>query len=117
MSTCSELNVRTLPPAHIAPGAAAANQKCATLPSAAPPTLSSGKRAMPPMPALPRPPSVSCHETRETVAELRTFCTKTTFFAHFLSKTDRVLTATASCYERPCQYPVTSSEEKFLKQA
>ena len=115
MSTCTELNVRTLPPAHIAPGAAAANQNCATLPSAAPPTLSSGKRAMPPMPVQPPPGSVSCHETRETVAELRTFCTKTTFLAHFLSKTDRELTATASCYESPCHYPVTRREKVSSK--
>ena len=70
---------------------------------------------MPTMPALPPPGSVSCHETRETVAELRTFCTKTTFFAHFLSKTDRELTATASCYESPCHYPVTRREKVFSK--
>jgi len=69
------------------------------------------------MPALPAPGSVSCHEKHATVTVLRTFCTKTTFFAHFQSKTDRELTATASYYERPCQYPVTKSEEKSFKQA
>ena len=89
MSPCSELNVRTLPPANIAPGAAGTNRQCTTQPSAAPPTRNRTRRAMPPMPAQPPPPSVSCHEKHATDTILRTFCTKTTFFAYFLSKTDR----------------------------
>ena len=115
MSTCSELNVRTLPPAHIAPGAAGTNRQCTTLQSAAPPTRSGTRRAMPPMPALPPPASVSCHEKHATDTILRTFCTKTTSFAHFQSKNDRELTATASCYESPCQYPATRREKVFFK--
>ena len=115
MSTCSDLNVRNLPPAHIAPGAAATTRKCTTHPSAAPPTRSRTRRAIPPMPALPPPVSASCHEKDATVAVLRTFCTKTTSFAHFLFKNDRELTATASCYESPCRYPVTRREKKFSK--
>ena len=115
MSTCSELNVRTLPPAHIAPGAAGTNRQCTTLQSAAPPTRSGTRRAMPPMPALPPPASVSCHEKHATDTILRTFCTKTTPFAHFQSKNDREPTATASCYESPRQYPVTRREKVFSK--
>ncbi len=115
MSTCSELNVRTLPPANIAPGAAGTNRQCTTLQSAAPPTLSRTRRAMPPMPALPPPASVSCHEKHATDTILRTFCTKTTPFAHFQSKNDREPTATASCYESPRQYPVTRREKVFSK--
>ena len=115
MSTCSELNVRTLPPANIAPGAAGTNRQCTTLQSAAPPTRSRTRRAMPPMPALPPPASVSCHEKHATDTILRTFCTKTTPFAHFQSKNDREPTATASCYESPRQYPVTRREKVFSK--
>ena len=114
MSTCPELNVRTLPPAHIAPGAAATNRQCTTRPSAAPPIRSRTRRGMPPMPALPPPASVSCHEKHATDAILRTFCTITTSFAHFQSKNDREPTATASCYESPCQYPVTRRERRFF---
>ena len=116
MSTCSERHVRNLPPAHIAPGATATNRKCATLPPAAPPTRSGAVPAMlSPMPALPPPGSVSCHEKHATDTVLRTFCTKTTPFAHFQSKNDREPTATASCYESPRQYPVTRREKVFSK--
>ncbi len=115
MSTCSERHVRILPPAHIAPGAAAATRKCTTQPSAAPPTRGGTRRAMPPMPAQPPSASVSCHEKHATDTILRTFCTKTTSFAHFQSKNDRELTATASCYESPCQYPATRREKVFFK--
>ena len=115
MSTSPELNVRILPPAHIAPGAAGTNRQCTTLQSAAPPTRSGTRRAMPPMPALPPPASVSCHEKHATDTILRTFCTKTTPFAHFQSKNDREPTATASCYESPRQYPVTRREKVFSK--
>ena len=115
MSTRSELNVRILPPAHIAPGAAATTRQCTTQPSAAPLTLSGIKRAMPSMPPLPPLTSVSCHEKHATDTILRTCCNKTTSFAHFLSKNDRELTATASCYESPCQYPVTRREKVFSK--
>ena len=115
MSTRSELNVRILPPAHIAPGAAATTRQCTTQPSAAPLTLSGIKRAMPSMPPLPPLTSVSCHEKHATDTILRTCCNKTTSFAHFLSKNDRELTATASCYESPCQYPVTRREKVFFK--
>ena len=100
MPTHSERHVLTLSPSHIAPGLAATSPKCTT---------------RPPMPAPPPPASVSCYEKHETVTALRTFCAKTTFFAHFLSKNDRELTATASCYERPCQYPVTRREKAFFK--
>ena len=115
MSTCPELNVRTLPPANIAPGAAATNRQCTTRPSAAPPIRSRTRRGLPPMPALQPPASVSCHEEHATDTILRTFCTKTTSFAHFQSKNDRELTAAASCYESPCQYPVTRREKVFSK--
>ena len=115
MSTCSDLNVRNLPPAHIAPGAAATTRKCTTHPSAAPPTRSRTRRAIPPMPALPPPVSASCHEKDATVAVLRTFCTKTTSFAHFLFKNDREPTAAVSCYESPCPYPVTRRPKNFSK--
>ena len=115
MSTCSELNLRVLPQAHLAPGAAATNPKCAHLPSAAPPTRSGTRRAIPPMPALPPPASVSCHKEHSATTVLRTFCTQTPSFAHFQSKTDRELTAAASCYESPCQYPVTRTKENFSK--
>ncbi len=115
MSTSPELNVRILPPAHIAPGAAGTNRQCTTLQSAAPPTRSGTRRAMPPMPALPPPASVSCHEKHATDTILRTFCTKTTPFVHFQSKNDREPTATASCYESPRQYPVTRREKVFSK--
>ena len=115
MSTCSELNVRILPPAHIAPGPADTNRQCTTLQSAAPPTRSGTRRSMPPMPALPPPASVSCHEKHATDTILRTLCTKTTSFAYFQSKNDREPTATASCYESPCQYPATRREKVFFK--
>ena len=115
MSTCSECHVRILPSAHIAPGAAAATRQCTTLQSAAPPTRSGTRRAMPPMPALPPPASVSCHEKHATDTILRTLCTKTTSFAHFQSKSDREPTATVSCYESPCQYPVTKKEKNLSK--
>ena len=115
MSTCSELHVPNLHPAHIAPVPTGANRKCSHLPPAAPSIHSGTKPALPPMPAPPAPGSVSCHEKHATVTVLRTLCTKTPLFAHFLSKTDRVLTATASRYESPCQYPVTRSEEKIHK--
>ena len=65
--------------------------------------------------ALPPPASVSCHEKHATDTILRTFCTKTTPFAHFQSKNDREPTATASCYESPRQYPVTRREKVFSK--
>ena len=113
MSTCSERHVRILPPAHIAPGAAGTNRQCTTLQSAAPPTRSGTRRSMPPMPALPPPASVSCHEKHATDTILRTFCTKTTSFAYFQSKNDREPTATASCYESPRQYSVTRREKHF----
>lgn len=113
MPTCPELHFRSLPPAHVVPGPAGTSQQCADLPSAAPPTRSGMAPAMPPMPAPPAPGSVSCHEKHATDTVLRTFCTKTPSFAHFRSKSDRELTATASCYESPCQYPVTKSEEKI----
>ena len=115
MSTRPELNVRVLPPAHVAPGAAATNRQCTTQPSAAPPTRDRGKRAMPPMPAPPPPSSVSCHKGHSATTDLRTLCNKTPSFAHFQSKTDRELTAAASCYESPCQYPVTRTKENFSK--
>ena len=70
---------------------------------------------MPPMPAPPPPSSVSCHKGHSATTDLRTLCNKTPSFAHFQSKTDRELTATASCYESPCQYPVTSTKENFSK--
>ena len=89
MSTCSELNVRTLPPANIAPGAAGTNRQCTTQPSAAPPIRNRTRRAMPPMPALPTRPSISCHEKHATDTTLRTFCTKTTLFVYYQSKTTR----------------------------
>ena len=114
MSTCSERHVRNLPPAHIAPGATATNRNCATLPPAAPPTRSGAVPAMlSPMPALPPPGSVSCHEKHATDTILRIFCTKTTSFAYFQSKNDREPTAAASCYESPNQYPVTRKEGSF----
>ena len=116
MSTCSERHVRNLPPAHIAPGATATNRKCATLPPAAPPTRSGAVRAMlSPMPALPPPGSVSCHEKHATGTILRIFCTKTTSFAYFQSKNDREPTAAASCYESPNQNPVTRKEGNFFR--
>jgi len=115
MSTYSELNVQFLPPANIAPGAAGATRKCTIQLSAAPLTRSRGERAMPPMPAPPTHGSVSCHEKHVTDTVLRTFCTKTPSFAHSRSKTDRELTATASCYESPCQYPVTRRENNNSK--
>ena len=115
MSTRSELNVRNLPPANIAPGAAATNRKCSHLSSAAPPIHCGTKSPMPSMPAPPTPGSVSCHEEHATDTILRTFCTKTPSFAHFQSKTDRELTATASCYESPCRYPVTRTQKSFSK--
>ena len=115
MPTCSEQNVRNQPPAHIAPGAAATNRKCSHLPSAAPPMHSGTKPAMPSMPAPPTPGSVSCH--KEHAAE--TFCALSALerhhFAHFQSKTDRKLTASASCYESPYQYPVTRTKKCFSK--
>ena len=113
MPTRSELHVRILPPANIAPGSAGTHRKRTALPSAAPPTHSGTRRAMPPMPALSPPASVSCHEKEATVAVLRTYYTKTTSFTHFLSKNDRELTATASCYESLCHYPVTRREKKL----
>ena len=76
MSTSSELNVRTLPPANIAPGAAATTPKCTAQPSAAPPTRSGKKPALPPMPAPPPPGAVSCHENHAAVTILRTSCTQ-----------------------------------------
>ncbi len=115
ISTSAELNVRNLPPATIAPGTAATNPKCPHLPSAAPPMYCGTNSPMQPLPSLPAPGSVSCHEEHAAVTVLRTFCTKTTSFAHFQSKTDRELTATASCYESPCRYPVTRREKKFSK--
>ena len=115
MPTCSELNVRNLPQANIAPGSAGTHRKCTALPSAAPPTRSGTVPAMPPMPAPPSPGSVSCHEKHATDTILRTFCTNTTSFAYFQSKSDREPTATASCYESPCKCPVTKSEEKIHK--
>ena len=115
ISTSAELNVRNLPPATIAPGTAATNPKCPHLPSAAPPIYCGTNSPMQPLPSLPAPGSVSCHEEHAAVTVLRTFCTKTTSFAHFQSKTDRELTATASCYESPCRYPVTRREKKFSK--
>ncbi len=113
MSTRSVPNVRILPPAHIAPGSAATNRKCTALPSAAPPTRSGTGPAIQPMPAPPPPGSVSCHKEHAAVTVLRTFCTRTPSFAHFQSKTDRELTAAASCYESPCQNPVTRREKQF----
>ena len=100
MPTHSERQVLTLSPSHIAPGLAATSPKCTT---------------RPPMPAPPPPAWVSCHEKDATVTVLRPFCTKTTLFAHFLSKNDKELTATASGYESPCQYPVTRREKVFFK--
>ena len=100
MPTHSERHVLTLSPSHIAPGLSATSPKCTT---------------RPPMPAPPPPASVSCHEKDATVTVLRPFCTKTTLFAHFLSKNDKELTATASGYESPCQCPVTKRENFFSK--
>ena len=80
MSTRSELNVRNLPLANIAPGAAATNRKCSHLLSAAPPTRSGTKPAMQPMPSPPAPGSVSCHEKHVTDTVLRTFCTRMSSF-------------------------------------
>ena len=113
MSTCSEPNVRNQPPANMASGTAAANPKCGHLPTAAPPPRCETKPAMQPMPAPPSPGSVSCHKEHAADTVLRTSCLRTPSFAHSQSKTDRELTATASCYESPCQYPVTSTKEIF----
>ncbi len=115
MSTGSALKVRILPPADIASGPVGNNRQCAYLPSFAQSKRSDAKRSMKPLPAHPAPGSESCHEEHETVTALRTSCTKTPSFAHFQSKNDGELTATASCYESPCQYPVTKSEEKILE--
>ena len=116
MLTCSEPNVRILPPSNIPPSPACSNRKCSHQPSAAPPYRSGTVPAKPPMPAPPSPGSVSCHKEHSAAAVLRTFCTKTPSFAHFQSKTDRELTATASGYESPRQYPVTRTKENFSKQ-
>ena len=83
MSLCSEPNVRTLSPAHIASGSAGNDSKCAELPSAAPPTHSVMTRAMQPMPAPPAPGSVSCHEKHAAVAVLRTFGTQNDILCAF----------------------------------
>ncbi len=111
-STRSVPNVRILPPAHIAPGAAGTHRKCTALPSAAPPTRSGTGPAIQPMPAPPPPGSVSCHKEHAAVTVLRTFCTKTTSSAYFQSNNDREPTAAASCYESPCRYPVTRREKE-----
>ena len=74
MSTCSELHVPNLHPAHIAPVPTGANRKCSHLPPAAPSIHSGTKRALPPMPAPPAPGSVSCHEMHAAVAALLTSC-------------------------------------------
>ena len=115
MSTCSEPNVRILPQANFAPGSAGNNSKCTDLPSAASPTHSVMTPAMQPMPAPPAPGSVSCHEKHAAVAVLRTFGTRTKYFARFYDKNGREMPTSVSCYESPCQYPVTRSEEKILK--
>ena len=99
MLTCSEPNVRIPPLANIPPSPACNNCKCSHQPSAAPPS----------------PGSVSCHKVPAAVTVLRTFCTKTPSLAHFQSNTDRKLTATASCYESPCQCPVTRTQKNFSK--
>ena len=113
MPTRSVPNIRILPPANIAPGAAGTNRKCTALPSAAPPTRSGTGPAIQPMPAPPPPGSVSCHKEHAAVTVLRIFFTKTTSSAYFRSKNDREPTAAASCYESPCQYPVTRREKHF----
>ena len=113
MPTRSVPNVRILLPANIAPGAAGTHRKCTALPSAAPPTRSGIGPAIQPMPAPPPPGSVSCHKEHAAVTVLRIFCTKTTSSAYFQSKSDREPTAAASCYESPCQYPVTRREKQF----
>ena len=113
MSTRSVPNVRILLPANIAPGAAGTHRKCTALPSAAPPTRSGTEPAIQPMSAPPPPGSVSCHKEHAAVTVLRTFCTKTTSSAYFQSNNDREPTAAASCYESPCQYPVTRREKHF----
>ena len=101
MSPCSELNVRTLPPANIAPGAAGTNRQCTTQPS-----------AMPPMPALPPPPSISCHEKHATDTTLRTFCNKTTSLAHFLHQNDTF--CVLSVQNHPLPHPATRVHANIL---
>ena len=115
MSTCPERQVRILPQAQVAPGAAATNQHCADLPPAAPRSRSETVPARQPMPLPPPPCAVSCHKEHAAATVLRAFCPRTPSLAHLESKTDRELTATASCYECPCQYPVTSTKENFSK--
>ena len=115
MSTCPESNVRILPQVHIAPVAAGTYRKSPTLPPAAPPTRNGMKPAMPPMPAPPATGPVSCHEKHAAVTVLRTFCTRTTYFARFYDKNGRQTTATVSCYESPCLYPVTRRKKNFSK--
>ena len=83
MSTCSEPNVPILLQANFAPGSAGNDSKCAELPSAAPPTHSVMTPAMQPMPALPAPGSVSCHEKHAAVVVLRTFGTQNDIFCAF----------------------------------
>ncbi len=101
MSPCSELNVRTLPPANIAPGAAGTNRQCTTQPS-----------AMPPMPAQPTPGSISCHEKHATDTTLRTFCNKTTSLAHFLHQNDTF--CVLSVQNRPLPHPATRVHANIL---
>ncbi len=83
MSTCSQPNVRILPQANFAPGSAGNSSKCTDLPSAAPPTHSVMTPAMQPMPALPAPGSVSCHEKHAAVVVLRTSCAQNDIFCAF----------------------------------
>ena len=115
MSTRSKPNVRSLAPTHITKGPFYTNLQFADPSPAAPHIYSRVTPAMPPMP-LPSPPaSVSCHKDHAIATVLRVFCIRTTSLAHYLSKSDRVLTATASCYESPSQHPVTRRAKFFSK--
>ena len=115
MSTHSKPNVRTLAPTHITKSLVYTNLQCADPSPAAPPVYSRITPALPPMPVPPPLGSESCHKEHAAATVLRTICTRTPSFAHFLSKTDRNLTAAASCYETPCQYPVTKREKKIFQ--
>ena len=105
-----------LPKAHIAPGSAGNDSKCAELPSAAPPTHSVMTRAMQPMPA-PAGTRFCILSRRST--QLSLFCAlsalKTTSFARFHDKNDREPTAAVSCYESPCPISCHEKTEKFFK--
>ena len=115
MSTRSKPNVPSLAPTHITKGPFYTNLQCADPSPAEPPIYSRVTPALPRMPLPPPPGSVSCHKEHTTATVLRTFCTKMTSLAHSLSKSDRELTVTASCYEGPSQHPVTRREQFLSK--